>query len=150
MVRDRWLKSYQLQVPGSKDLEHSALPDDDMPSVAQSDHFHFTSSRLQKKPAPLKGTLSQNQKYKKALEMGQKIAGVASQVGMPNFREMFAVLEQLLSYWENGVSVVVTPKEDGSPLEHKVTMSLYLFIIHVLLHMEVLLVVLLYQVLILK
>ena len=52
--------------------------------------------------------------------MGQKIAGVASQVGMPNFREMFAVLEQLLSYWENGVSVV-TPKEDGSPLEHKTT-----------------------------
>lgn len=97
MVHDRWSKSSQLQVPGSKDLERSALPDD-MPSVAQSDHFHFTSSRLPKKPVPLKGTLSQNQKYKKEVEMGQKIAGVASQVGMPNFREMFAVLEQLLSY----------------------------------------------------
>jgi len=89
-------------------------------SVAQSDQFHITSFRLQKKPTPLQGILSQNQKYKKVLEMGQKIAGVASQVGMPNFREVFAVLEQLLSHWEN-VSVVVTPKEDGSSLEHKTT-----------------------------
>ena len=120
MVGDRWLKSYQIQVPGSKDLLQSALPDD-VSSVPQSDQFHLNISNLQKKP--LKATLSQNQKYKKALEIGQKIAGVASQVGMPNFREMFSVLEQLLGYWENNVSVVVTPKEDGSSLEHRTALG---------------------------
>ena len=72
MVRDRWLKSYQIQVPGSEDLLQSDLPDVSL----QSDQIHLNISKLQKKP--LKATLSQNQKYKKALEIGQKIAGVAS------------------------------------------------------------------------
>ena len=76
---------------------------------------------MQKKP--LKATLSQNQKYKKALEVGQKIAGVASQVGMPNLKEMFSVLQQLLSYWENNESIVVIPKTGGSSLEHKTTIG---------------------------
>ena len=102
MVRDRWLKSYQIQVPGSKDFMQLDLSDVSL----QSDQFTWTYP-LQKKP--LKATLSQNQKYKKALEVGQKIAGVASQVGMPNLKEMFSVLQQLLSYWENNESIVVIP-----------------------------------------
>ena len=58
LVRDRWLKSYQIQVPGCEDLMLSAHPDDDMLSVAQSDQFNFTISKLQKKP--MKATLSQS------------------------------------------------------------------------------------------
>ena len=50
----------------------------------------ITVSRIT--PKPLKSTLSQNQKYKKTMEIGQKIAGSACQVGMHDFREKFHLL----------------------------------------------------------
>ena len=53
---DRWLKLYQIQVPGSKDHLESALPDD-VSSVPQSDQFRLNISKVQQKP--LKATLSQ-------------------------------------------------------------------------------------------
>ena len=49
--------------------------------------------------------------------MGQKIASIASQVGMHTFREIFSVLEELLDFWENNMAVVVVPKDEKTPLE---------------------------------
>lgn len=85
-MRERWLKSYQIHVYVKEDSEpiQSDVHNEDMPLSAthlpQLNEFHFSPSKIPKKP--LKSTLSQNQKYKNTLQMAQKIASIASQVGM--------------------------------------------------------------------
>ena len=45
-------------------------------------------------------TLSKNQKYRKALGIGQKLAALTSECGMNEFKRKTLVLENLLNYWE--------------------------------------------------
>ena len=71
----------------------------------------------------IKATLPQNQKYRKALELGQKIAGFASQVGMCDFREKFSLLESLFEYWQCDIPIAIVPKEDTSMKEQHETMG---------------------------
>jgi len=60
-------------------------------------------------PKPLKGTLSQDQKYKTTVEIGQKIAGSACQVGMWDFHEKFQFLQTLYECWQQNVPVTIVP-----------------------------------------
>ncbi|XP_065913600.1 uncharacterized protein [Dysidea avara] len=61
---------------------------------------------------PLKSTLSKNQKYKKALGLGQKLAALSSECGMAEFRRKVVVLESLLSYWERNCDVKIVPVQE--------------------------------------
>ena len=84
----------------------------------QSNDVQLHVSKMPKKP--MKASLSQNQKYKKVLEVGQKIAASASQVGMHDYCEKFSQLESLLDYWQRDIPIVIVPKEDTSmKAEHK-------------------------------
>ena len=68
-------------------------------------------SRFEMK-APSTSTLSRNQKYKKVVGIGQKLAMVASECGMPEFRRKCSTIESLLQHWENNVEVCVVPVQD--------------------------------------
>ena len=57
-------------------------------------------------------SLSRNQKYKKVVGIGQKLAMVASECGMPEFRRKCSTIESLLQHWENNVEVCVVPVQD--------------------------------------
>ena len=46
------------------------------------------------------------------MELGQKIAGSACQVGMHDFREKFSLLQTLHDYWQQDIPVLIIPKED--------------------------------------
>ena len=68
-------------------------------------------SRLEM-PVTSTSTLSRNQKYKKVVEIGQKLAMVASECGMPEFRKKCSIIESLLLHWENNTEVCVVPVQD--------------------------------------
>ena len=62
--------------------------------------------------ATLSKTLARNQKYNKMLSLCQKLAVVASQCGMADFREKYVNIEKLFKYWESSTPVVITPIND--------------------------------------
>ena len=64
----------------------------------------------------LKSTLSKNQKYKKALGIGQKLAALSSECGMAEFRRKFVLLESLLSNWERNCDVEIVPVQEDEPV----------------------------------
>ena len=100
MIHQRWLKSYQVDfvVEGSN-------PDDN------ADTSHQVEYNLLPEP-PMQSTLNQAQKYKKMLNLCQKIACEASLVGMPQFREMYNTAEILLHNWEAGLKCIVVRCSD--------------------------------------
>ena len=57
--------------------------------------------------------LSQSRKYRKVLDLAQKLATAASVCGMAEFEEKYHSLEQVLALWEANISFVITPKEEG-------------------------------------
>ena len=59
-----------------------------------------------------KSTLSKNQKYRKALGIGQKLAALSSECGMAEFRRKFVLLESLQSNWERNCDVEIVPVQD--------------------------------------
>ena len=72
---------------------------------------------------PSTSTLSRNQKYKKVIGIRQKLAMVASECGMPEFRRKYSAIESLLLHWEKSVDVVadsmtlvLSPTKDRSNL----------------------------------
>ena len=77
LVADRWRKDYQILV-GSTCGHEGEMEDNEA-----SNGISF--SRLEM-PVTSTSTLSRNQKYKKVVEIGQKLAMVASECGMPQFR----------------------------------------------------------------
>ena len=58
--------------------------------------------------------LSQNQKYRKVLEVGQKLAVSTNQVGMRDYLEKYSQLESLFDYWQRDIPIVIVPKKDTS------------------------------------
>ena len=112
MVRERWLKSYQIQictndVPVVSDAE---IDFSDNALEVQPNDVHLQISKMPRKP--MNSSLSQNQKYRKVLEVGQKIAASTSQVGMRDYREKYSQLESLFDYWQRDIPIVIVPKND--------------------------------------
>ena len=56
---------------------------------------------------PMQKTLNQVQKYRKMLNLCQKIAAQASMVGMPQFQEMHNTFETLVKNWDSGSNVLL-------------------------------------------
>ena len=93
MVADRWLKSYQML-------------DEILPQNPESvDMATSQSLQIDKFPLKLKGkvTLSQSQKYRKMLNTSEKLAAIASQCGMPEFREKLSTIETIIELWDKNV-----------------------------------------------
>ena len=103
LVADRWRKDYQILV-GSTCGHEGEMEDNEA-----SNGISF--SRLEM-PVTSTSTLSRNQKYKKVVEIGQKLAMVASECGMPEFRKKCSIIESLLLHWENNTEVCVVPVQD--------------------------------------
>ena len=95
LVARRWHKDYQLLVNESE--VSGDLDEGDNGSVFQVSAITTNVS--------LKSTLSKNQKYKKALGIGQKLAALSSECGMAEFRRKFVLLKSLLSNWERNCDV---------------------------------------------
>ena len=98
MVHKRWLKSYQ-----SEAVKNSGSICSDNPC---SDRLEPQVSILPDQ-LPTKRTLSQPQKYRKMLEISQKLAVRASTVGMPQFRKMYSQVSTLLQYWDENIDFVI-------------------------------------------
>lgn len=92
LVAQRWHKEYQLLVGAANESRENSA------SVGMSLSTLPVKSKFS-------GTLSRNQKYSSALEIGKKLTLVASGCGMPDFRKRYQQLECLLHCWEEGVSV---------------------------------------------
>ena len=98
MVPERWFKQYQLCVNGSSY------------EMCENNHELYISSFTEK--ALSTTTLSQGQKFKKMLSLCHKLAAVASQSGMPEFRKKYADVENILQCWEQNVFVMLTVAND--------------------------------------
>ena len=103
LVAERWLKSYQVHVG---ECENVMTKSDVQPS-------EVTMSCIKAIPS-LSSTLSKNQKYCKILSLSQKLAVLASNCGMPDFRQKYSDVENLISFWENNVSFAIIPTSDTS------------------------------------
>ena len=103
LVAERWLKSYQVHV---RECENMMTKSDVQPS-------EVTMSCIKAIPS-LSSTLSKNQKHRKILSLSQKLAVLASNCGMPDFRQKYSDIENLISFWENNVSFAIIPTSDTS------------------------------------
>jgi len=98
LVAERWRKDYQLLVDPI-DFQDT--------SVAAEVQVSTISSKVLSK-----STLSKNQKYKKILGIGQKLAELVSGCGMAEFRRKGCILESLLKYWGRNCEVEIMPLQD--------------------------------------
>ncbi|XP_065920475.1 uncharacterized protein [Dysidea avara] len=101
MINQRWLKSYQIDF-----VTESTHHDD--PACTSNCALEYD---LLPEP-PMQKTLNQAQKYKKMLNLCQKIAAQASMVGMPQFREMYNTVEMLVKNWDSGSKCIVVSCDD--------------------------------------
>ena len=104
LVADRWRKDYQL-------LVSTGSVCDSMEQDPPSNPMSFSKLKVESQST---STLSRNQKYTKALGIGQKMAMIASECGMSEFRRKYTVIESLLQHWENNVDVCVVPLQDSA------------------------------------
>lgn len=100
LVANRWLKEYQPRI-----VVHTT-GDETFVNKSEVEISTVVSN------ATLSKTLARNQKYNKMLSLCQKLAVVASQCGMADFREKYANIEKLVKYWESSTPVVITPIND--------------------------------------
>ena len=98
LVAKRWLKEYQVHVGEFDDNSTIQQPDIYQPSEVEISTVQPASI--------LNNTLSKNQKYRKMLSLSQKLAVLASNTGMPEFRQKYSDIEKLISYWENNVYIM--------------------------------------------
>ena len=101
MINQCWLKSYQIDF-----VTESTHHDD--PACTSNCALEYD---LLPEP-PMQKTLNQAQKYKKMLNLCQKIPAHASMVGMPQFREMYNTVEMLVKNWDSGSKCVVVSCDD--------------------------------------
>ena len=59
-------------------------------------------------------TLSQHQKFHKAIKVAQEIGSLESEVGMAEFRRRYNVLKTLRDAWMNGKEVLVNVLNEGT------------------------------------
>ena len=100
MVPQRWLKQYQLCV----DKSSSKIGE-------QCDSREVNLSTFTQKTLSTT-TLSGSQKFKKMLSLCHKLATIASQCGMPEFRKKYEDVENILQCWEQNTSIVITAASD--------------------------------------
>lgn len=81
LVAERWRKDYQLLVGATCDYD------------GQREEINDISLSRFETEVPSTSTLSRNQKYKKVIGIGQKLAMVASECGMPDFRRKYSTIE---------------------------------------------------------
>lgn len=106
MVARRWLKEYQLLVGDTDECSDVMDVDCDCDSNTLSVSQVTVNSQIT-------STLSRNQKYRKMLEVGQKLAMVASEHGMLDFRKKYDAVQSLLHCWENNIEVDVLPTSES-------------------------------------
>jgi len=81
MINQRWLKSIKSNLSQKTPVKMTQF----IPAIVHLDMILCQRS-----------TLDQTQKYKKMLNLYQKIATQASMVGMPQFQEMYSTVEMLV------------------------------------------------------
>ena len=104
-IGERWLKSYQLHVPAVD--EHI----DEVNIASVSDSPAISAVKKQNK---LIESLSKAQKYRKMLNLSQKLAVIGSEYGMKEFRSKISQVEELLQCWEQNILLVSTHCIDSS------------------------------------
>ncbi len=122
-VARRWHKDYQILVGvGAEGQENES--ERECPVLDQENELEecpvldqvegecplSVSSLLVK--SRLRGTLSRNQKYTKVVGLGQKLATIVSECGMPDFRRRYDVIESIIHCWEKNVEIEVVPIQD--------------------------------------
>ena len=107
LVADRWLKQYQIHVGESMD-ENVQDGNDDSGGLSNEAQISSVSST-----SFLGSTLARNQKYRKMLSLTNRLAVMASQCGMPEFREKYATIESLVHLWEENVPFTLVPIIDS-------------------------------------
>ena len=109
MVGQRWLKSYQ-----SKDMfdqSTASISDDAADSlVVQENQVRMSTLNSE---AKLTGTLARNQKFRKMQSLCQKLAVIASECGMPQYREKYGQVSTLIDLWERNIPAVVCAVSDS-------------------------------------
>ena len=109
MVGQRWLKSYQ-----SKDMfdqSTASISDDAADSlVVQENQVRMSTLNSE---AKLTGTLACNQKFRKMQSLCQKLAVIASECGMPKYREKYDQVSTLIDLWERNIPAVVCAASDS-------------------------------------
>ena len=76
-----------------------------------SDDTISVETQLLPKKHSFYATLSRNQKYRKPIEMGEKLAVAPSVCGMVEFTKMYNSLERIFSLWDANTLFVVVPTE---------------------------------------
>ena len=71
----------------------------------------------------VQATLSQHQKFRKALIVAQEVCSLASEVGMSEFTKRLNLLSQLRDAWAEGKNVTISPADTGLLL-HRNTIAL--------------------------
>ena len=102
LVADRWLKWFQIHVGESTDDD---LYIDNGQSMNNAQITSISSASY------LSSTLAHNQKY---LSLTDKLAVIASQCGMPEFRQKYATIETLVHMREDSVPYTLVPVADSS------------------------------------
>ena len=105
MVGKRWLKSYQSE--GIFDQSSSSIGDSDDGPLLTKVHVSTLNSE-----SNLTGTLARNQKFRKMQSLCQKLAMIASECGMPQYREKYAQVRRLIDLWENDIPAIVCASSD--------------------------------------
>ena len=115
LVADRWLKQFQIHVGKSTD----DLCNNSEQSMNEVQLTSISSASY------LNRTLARNQKYRKIRSLTDKLAVIASQCGMPQFRQKYSTIETLVHMWEDNISYALVPVADSSssPKDVKVTVS---------------------------
>ena len=103
MVAVRWQKSYQSTDMFDQSTYTNGDYDPD-PLTEQVDQVRVSTLSTRNK---LSGTLARNQKFRKMLSLGQKLATISSECGMPQFREKCAQVDKLIDLWEKNIPAIV-------------------------------------------
>lgn len=124
MVSKRWHKDYQLSV-------HSETVDQFITDDCSPGHSSVSICSLPSTSA-INRTLSRNQKYNKMFAIGKKLASIACEFGMPEFRRKIGVIESILHHWENNseVEVVAIQETDTQMVSSVIIAWCYSFTIH--------------------
>ena len=112
LIKDTWTLNYYrtLSVPRfSKD--HTPEEENNL-----NDNKKARVDAIEEKIA--QNVLPQTKKTKKALQLSQEIASLASEGGMKIFQERYAVLQEVLKIWKLGQTVSISClNDDNNTLE---------------------------------
>ena len=108
LIKDTWTLNYYrtLSVPRfSKD--HTPEEENNL-----NDNKKARVDAIEEKIA--QNVLPQTKKTKKALQLSQEIASLASEGGMKIFQERYAVLQEVLKIWKLGKTVSISCLNDNN------------------------------------